>query len=170
VSMEREYLIVDGYNIINNWPDFAGVRGQDLAHAREHLAEILANYQALSGKQVILVFDAHQVKGPETVEYKNGMQVIYTGQGKTADQVIEQLVYSLGKGYAVTVATSDWLEQRLVLGKDGLRISARELRLLVMDTLAQSKRHYQVGEASPTLAHHLKADQFQVLERMRRQR
>lgn len=166
--MEREYLIVDGYNIINNWPDFAEMRGQDLSQAREHLEEILANYQALSGKQVIVVFDAHQVKGPETVECKNGVQVIYTGQGKTADEVIEQLVYSLGGGHDVTVATSDWLEQRLVLGKSSLRISARELRLLVMDTIEQSKRHYHTGQKPPTLASYLKAEQFQVLERMRR--
>lgn len=166
--MEQEYLIVDGYNIINNWPDFAGMRSQDLSHAREHLEEILANYQALSGKQVILVFDAHQVKGQETVENKNGLQVIYSGQGKTADQVIEQLVYNLSKGYRVTVATSDWLEQRIVLGKDGLRISARELRLLVMETIEQSKQHYRKGRQQRSLSNYLTEEQFQVLEQLRR--
>lgn len=166
--MEREYLIVDGYNIINNWPDFDEMRTHDLSHAREYLEEILANYQALSGKQVILVFDAHHVKGQETVEIKDGLRVIYSRQGETADNVIEKLVYSLSKGHQVTVATSDWLEQRIVLGKDSLRISARELRHLVMDTEKESKRHYQKGQKHNTLLSRLKSEQFHALEQMRR--
>lgn len=163
-----DYLIVDGYNVINNWPEFEAIKDEDLGHAREYLMELLINFQALSGLQVILVFDAHQVEGQEKVEIINGLRVIYSRKGETADSVIEKLVYSLAKDHRVTVATSDWLQQRIVLGKGGLRISARELRRMVMDRQEESRAHYQLGEKRDTLSGRLGAEVREILEQLRR--
>lgn len=167
---DREYLIVDGYNILNNWPEFENIIEAELGHARDRLIEILANYQALTEQILIVVFDAHQVKGGQTIETEKGIQVIFSRKGETADAVIERLVYTLPKGERVTVATSDWLEQQIVLGKGGLRISARELRRLVLATQQKSKNHYQQGQKYYTLSGRLREDLWQALEELRRNR
>lgn len=165
---DGEYLIVDGYNIINDWPEFAQLRREDLAHARKSLIEILIDYQALTEQKLILVFDAHQVKGKEQLLTDGGIRIIFSREGQTADQVIEKLVYRLAKDHRVTVATSDWLEQRLVSGKGGLRLSAREFRQTVMATRQESKRHYRQGQRYFPLANRLEKDLCQNLEKLRR--
>ncbi|NLL19338.1 MAG: NYN domain-containing protein [Clostridia bacterium] len=162
------YLIVDGYNVINNWPEFDHTKVEDLAHARDYLIQLLSNYQALTGQQVILVFDAHQVEGQEQVEIINGVRIIYSRKGETADAVIERLVYNFAGDNRVTVATSDWLQQRIVLGKGGLRISSRELRELVLQTRQESKRHYRQSENRSTLSGRLGEELRQTLEQLRR--
>ncbi len=163
-----EVLIVDGYNIINNWPEFESTKEGDLAHVREMLLEILADYRGYSGEEIILVFDAHQVKGEESFSLEKGVKIIYSRQGETADSVIEKLIYNLPKGVGVAVATSDRLEQQIVLGKGGIRISARELREKVLVTREKGKRFYNNGAKSMPLAERLEKDLQQILEDWRR--
>lgn len=164
----NSYLIVDGYNVINNWPEFEHTKVEDLAHARDYLIQLLANYQALVGEQVILVFDAHQVEGQEKIEIVNGVRIIYSRKGETADAVIERLVYHFAGDNRITVATSDWLQQRIVLGKGGLRLSSRELRELVLQTQQEGTRHYQQNESRSTLSGRLGEELRRRLEQLRR--
>ncbi len=163
-----QVLIVDGYNIINNWPEFETIRETDLAHAREMLLEMLANFQGYSDEEIILVFDAHQVKGEESFNIEKGVKVIYSRQGETADGVIEKLIYNLPKGIGVAVATSDRLEQQIVWGKGGIRIPARELRERVLATKEKGKRFYNSGGKSMPLADRLAGDLQRILEDWRR--
>jgi len=121
-----EYLLVDGYNIIFAWNDLKKLAAQNVAAAREALADILANYRGWRKCEVLLVFDAYKVKGnPGSVEKKNGIYIIYTKEAQTADSYIERATYDLGKNHRVRVATSDNLEQVIILGHGALRISAR---------------------------------------------
>ena len=121
-----EYLLVDGYNIIFAWNDLKKLAAQDIAAAREALADILANYRGWRKCEILLVFDAYKVKGnPGSVEKKNGIYIIYTKEAQTADSYIERATYDLGKDHRVRVATSDNLEQVIILGHGALRISAR---------------------------------------------
>ena len=121
-----EYLLVDGYNIIFAWNDLKKLAAQDIAAAREALVDILANYRGWRRCEIILVFDAYKVKGnPGSVEKKNGIYVVYTKEAQTADSYIERATYDLGKSHRVRVATSDNLEQVIILGHGALRISAR---------------------------------------------
>ena len=121
-----EYLLVDGYNVIFAWSDLKKLAAQDVAAAREALADILANYRGWRKCEVLLVFDAYKVKGnPCSVEKKNGIYIIYTKEAQTADSYIERATYDLGKDHRVRVATSDNLEQVIILGHGALRISAR---------------------------------------------
>ncbi len=124
-----EYLLVDGYNIIFAWEELEAVARQDVAAARAMLADILSNYQGYRKCVVILVFDAYKVKGnPGSVERVNNIYVVYTKEAETADSYIEKATYDLQKEHRVRVATSDYLEQLIILGHGALRLSARAFK------------------------------------------
>ena len=125
-DLGAEYLLVDGYNIIFAWDALKKLAAQDVAAAREALAGILANYRGWRRCEIILVFDAYKVKGnPGSMEKKNGIYIVYTKEAQTADSYIERATYDLGKNHRVRVATSDNMEQVIILGHGALRISAR---------------------------------------------
>ena len=124
-----EYLLVDGYNIIFAWDELKELAQVDVAAARAALEDILSNYQGFRKCVVILVFDAYKVKGnPGSVEKKHNIYVVYTKEAETADAYIEKATYDLGKDHQVRVATSDGLEQMIILGHGALRLSARSFK------------------------------------------
>lgn len=126
---EEEYLLVDGYNIIFGWPELNELSKTDIAAARLTLMDILSNYQGYSKCKLILVFDAYKVPGgTEHIEKYHNIYVVYTREAETADQYIEKTVHAIGRKYHVTVATSDGLEQVIILGQGGVRMSALGLR------------------------------------------
>lgn len=129
----NEYLFVDGYNIINAWENLRELSSLSLEVAREELIDIMAEYQYYSGIKVIAVFDAHMVKSnsgkSETIK---GVDVVFTKESETADQYIEKVLDSIGRVKSVRVATSDWMEQQIILGRGGTRISARELEAEIL--------------------------------------
>lgn len=124
-----EYLLVDGYNIIFAWDDLKELAEMNIDGARTRLMDILSNYQGYKKCRLILVFDAYKVEGNpgEVVKYHN-IHVVYTKEAETADQYIEKTVHEIGRKYHVTVATSDHLEQVIILGQGGHRLSAQNLR------------------------------------------
>lgn len=126
---KQEYLLVDGYNIIFAWEELAALAKEDLNAARGRLADILCNYQAYRKMHLILVFDAYLVKGnPGSVEHYHNIDVVYTKEAETADQYIEKVTHEMSrKNNRVRVATSDGLEQIIILGAGATRVSAREL-------------------------------------------
>ena len=124
-----EYLLVDGYNIIFAWDELRALGQRDINAAREVLTDILCNYQGFRKCVVILVFDAYKVKGnPGSVEKKDGIYVVYTKEAETADAYIEKATYDLSRHHRVRVATSDGLEQMIILGHGALRLSARSFK------------------------------------------
>ena len=123
-----DYLLVDGYNIIFAWDDLAAIAKDDLGAARETLIHILCNYQGVKRCRLILVFDAYRVKGnPGSIEKQAGIHVVYTKEAETADMYIEKASYDLSRKHRVKVATSDAMEQVIILGHGAERMSAREL-------------------------------------------
>ena len=136
-----EYLLVDGYNIIFAWEELTALARQDVAAARGALEDILSNYQGFRKCVVILVFDAYKVKGnPGSVEKKNNIYVVYTKEAETADAYIEKATYDLGKDHRVRVATSDGLEQLIILGHGALRLSARAFQAEVEQAQGEISR------------------------------
>ena len=129
---EKEYLLVDGYNIIFAWEDLKALSEVNLESARGKLMDILCNLQGALGCTLILVFDAYRVEGGtrEIFRYHN-IHVVYTKEAETADQYIEKTVHEIGRKYQVTVATSDGLEQVIIMGQGAARLSASGLRELV---------------------------------------
>lgn len=129
-SKPKEYLFVDGYNIINAWGNLQSLSEMSLEMARNELIDIMSEYQHYTGIKVIVVFDAHMVKGNSgKKDIVNGIEVVYTKEDETANQFIERTLDSIGRVKRVRVATSDWMEQQVVLGRGGTRISARELEV-----------------------------------------
>ncbi len=122
-----EYLLVDGYNIIFAWEKLNKMAGGSLDLARTELINILCNYQGFKRCELIVVFDAYKVKGNKgEVEQVGGISVVYTKEAETADMYIEKATRRLGGKHRVRVATSDRLEQLIILGSGAQRISASE--------------------------------------------
>ena len=121
-----DYLLVDGCNIIFAWEDLRDLAQADFHAAQSKLMDILSDYQGIKGCILILVFDAYRVEGhpEETFRYHN-IHVVYTKEAETADQYIERTVHRIGRKHNVTVATSDGLEQIIIMGQGAARISAR---------------------------------------------
>lgn len=127
-----ECLLVDGYNIIHSWPELKELAKNNLDAARTRLIDIMCNYQGYKKCILILVFDAYKVKNNLGSSYKyHNIYIVYTKEAQTADMYIERTTHELASKYNITVATSDALEQLIVLGQGGKRISSRELRLEV---------------------------------------
>ena len=127
--MTKEYLLVDGYNIIFAWQDLKELAEINIDSARGKLLDVLCNYQGIKKCEVIAVFDAYRVAGhaTEISDYHN-IHVVFTKEAETADQYIEKFAHENGKKYKVTVATSDGLEQIIIRGQGCFLLSAREFQ------------------------------------------
>ena len=122
---QEKYLLVDGYNIIFAWEELNILAKDNLEAARGKLQDILCNYQGYTGVHLILVFDAYRVKGnPGTVTKYHNIHVIYTKEAETADMFIEKTTKEIAKKHQVVVATSDALEQMIIMGHGAIRLSA----------------------------------------------
>ena len=167
---EKEYLLVDGYNIIFAWEDLKELAAVNIDGAREKLMDILCNYQGFKKSTLILVFDAYKVKGnPGIVETYHNIHVVYTKEAETADQYIEKTVHEIGRKYRVTVATSDQLEQVIILGQGGQRMSARELLEDVIEVSHQIRETARQKSSSEKnyLFDHLDEETATRMERIR---
>lgn len=124
-----DYLLVDGYNIIFAWEDLKKISEENLDAARGELINRMCNYQGYDGSELILVFDAYRVKGKhrEVEKYCN-INIVYTKESETADSYIERVSHELSRNHRVRVATSDGIEQMIILGNGAMRISAAEFR------------------------------------------
>ena len=131
LTPQEEYLLVDGYNIIFAWPDLKELSRQSLEDARKSLQDILSNYRGFKPCELILVFDAYKVAGnPGSTEEYHGIHIVYTKEAETADNYIEKTIRQIARrpDRRVRVATSDALEQVIILGGGALRLSANEFR------------------------------------------
>ena len=122
-----KYLLVDGYNVIFAWQELKELAQKNIDGARGALMDLLCNYQAICGMEVILVFDAYRVEGHATefLDYQN-IHVVYTKEAETADYYIEHFAHENSKRYDITVVTSDGLEQVIIRGAGCALISSRE--------------------------------------------
>ena len=132
--IKKEYLFVDGYNIINQWSYYRDIT-RNIENSRNKLIELLSEYQSYRGIKVVVVFDAHLVKGSlEKREVISGLEVVYTIEFETADSYIEKQLDKMGRFERVQVATSDSSIQQIVLARGGTRISAQEMILELENT------------------------------------
>ena len=164
---EKEYLLVDGYNIIYAWEDLKELADANLHAAQTKLMDILSNYQGFKKCTLILVFDAYKIEGhaEEVITYHN-IHVVYTKEAETADQYIEKTVHKIGRENQVTVATSDGLEQIIIMGQGAHRMSARGLRDEIKATenqirqqwheKRQSSKNYLIDNISDEMAQYMK--------------
>ena len=155
-----EYLLVDGYNIIFAWDELKAVAADHLDAARQLLMDLLCNYQGVRQCRVILVFDAYRVPfhKEEIVAYNN-IHVVYTKEAETADAYIEKTSHEIAKDHRVRVATSDGMEQLIVLGQGALRLSADSFHTEVMqagEEIRETLRRLNRRERSDAVAEALR--------------
>ena len=167
---QEQYLLVDGYNIIFSWEDLNELSRVNMEGARSKLADLLCNYQGYRKCHVILVFDAYKVEGNhgEVVKYHN-IHIVYTKEAETADQYIEKTVHAIGRKYGVTVATSDGLEQVIILGQGARRLSARGLREEIEAASTEIRGDYlnRQGTTKNLLIHQLPGEMAELMEDVR---
>ena len=146
-NLAPEYLLVDGYNILFAWEELNALAKESLDAARKKLADILCNYQGFKKCVLILVFDAYRVPGsPGSIEQYHNIHVVYTKEAETADMFIERVTHEIGKGRRVRVATSDGMEQIIILGHGALRVSARMFHQEVQEVEKEIRRYVQGEE------------------------
>ena len=167
---KKEYLLVDGYNIIFAWEELNELAKASIDAARNKLMDILSNYQGFIGCTLILVFDAYKVKGNQgEVQKYHNIYVVYTKEAETADQYIEKTTHEIGRKYKVTVATSDALEQVIVMGQGAYRISARDFYEEVERTEKQIREinERERGEKRNYLLDYAKEEDAREMEKVR---
>lgn len=141
-----DYLIVDGYNIIFAWDELKKIAASDLDSARAELIKIMSNYQGVSGYEIIVVFDAYRVKGKRRDTEKHfNISIVYTKEAETADSYIERVTHELSKKHRVRVATSDGIEQMIILGNGAMRMSANELKERISEVNKEIRKFIQKG-------------------------
>lgn len=166
----KEYLLVDGYNIIFAWDELRELAEVNMDGARGKLMDILCNYQGVRKCSLILVFDAYKLKGfPGEVQQYHNIHVVYTKEAETADQYIEKVAHEIGRKYDVTVATSDGTEQVIIRGQGCRLLSANELKEEV-ELAQKGLREEHMGKAESTknyLFQYLDRDTAEQMEEVR---
>ncbi|KRO18047.1 YacP-like NYN domain-containing protein [Lacticaseibacillus saniviri] len=169
--MKNQIMIVDGYNVIGNWPELAKLKAEDhFDVARDRLLDVLAEYRSYEDRQIIVVFDAMYVPGMGKSFAKWDLDVIFTKEDQTADSYIEQLAQKLNTHLnQLTVVTSDQAEQWTIFSRGALRISSREFLQEVLRARAE------FNQATPAFASQAErrnvpwdTSQLLMLEKMRR--
>ena len=167
---QEEYLLVDGYNIIFSWEELNELAKKNIHAACDKLMDILSNYQGYRKCTLILVFDAYKVEGhvEEIIPYHN-IYVVYTKEAEIADQYIEKTVHRIGRQYQVTVATSDGLEQVIIMGQGAHRISAQGLKKEIEDTekTAREEWHQRRQSSKTYLFDHMSEEMQEQMEKIR---
>ena len=166
----KEYLLVDGYNIIFAWEELHELAKINIDGARGRLMDILSNYQGIRKCTLILVFDSYKVEGfPGEIQQYHNIHVVYTKEAETADQYIEKVAHEIGRKYEVTVATSDGTEQVIIRGQGCHLLSAKELHTEIV--LAQKElreNHMEKAESTKNyLFHYLDEETAKEMEEVR---
>ena len=169
-EVRDEYLLVDGYNIIFSWEELNELAKVNVESARTKLMDILSNYQGYKKMNLILVFDAYRVEGGQgSVQKYHNIYIVYTKEAETADQYIEKTVHAIGRKYNVTVATSDALEQVIILGQGGRRMSAHDLEEEITAMRREIREQYteKRAEGKNYLFDHLNDEMSDLMEDVR---
>lgn len=174
-ATKETMLIVDGYNVLGAWPEIAD--GRPLADARDELIHRLHDYAGYTGQKIILVFDAwHSDRTLRTKETRGLLSVVYTQKGEMADHYIERLCdecahqVDLGR-LELRVATSDRLEQTIILGRGAVRLSSRELIREIKQSKSAGAAYARPGfnrSARSTIGESVPEDVRKQLEKLRR--
>lgn len=144
---KEEYFLVDGYNIIFAWEELKELAEVSLDGAREKLQEILADFAAMKGVCLMIVYDAYRLQGHrEEVFEDHNIKVVYTKEAETADQYIEKFAAKHATEYRITVATSDGLEQIIIRGQGCFLLSAKDLREEIQNKKKEFQENYMGKE------------------------
>ncbi|WP_178411739.1 NYN domain-containing protein [Peptostreptococcaceae bacterium] len=174
---KKKILIVDGYNIINAWDDLNELSKINLESSREKLVDYMIEFSKYMGYKTTIVFDAYNVKNSAGYEEKrsDSVEIVFTKEHQTADSYIEKYIAELPNKEFIDlkVATSDYAEQQIVLGKGAARISARELQLDVMkskEKIGEKNSSHKKTIQRNTIGDRLSHENREVWDKLERMR
>ena len=168
----KPLLYVDGYNVIGAWLE-AEKRCWPLDECRDRLIHLMEDYAGYTDQEVWLVFDGYKAaRSTRSVDHLPGLTVVYTRQNETADHFIERMCQQLSRYREARVATSDGVEQTLILGRGATRLSARELWRELTQERSSGRSHHLTPSARnlTSISAALSAEQYAELDKLRRQK
>ncbi|GAA0071941.1 NYN domain-containing protein [Clostridium sardiniense] len=167
-------IFIDGYNVLNSWPNLKDLKNISFDGARNKLVDILHNYGSYNDCKVILVFDGHKVAGniENKEEINKNLSIVFTKDGETADAYIEKEVHSIGRRYEVYVVTSDWLEQQTIFQRGAVRMSSLEFynEVIGLENKIRIKAEHNMNSQKNNLGDNIDEDVLNKLEELRRSR
>lgn len=165
-------VFVDGYNVLNVWPNLKDVKNSSFEIARQKLVDALQNYSMYKGYKVILVFDAHMVSGSllKKERITENFMVVFTKEGETADAYIEKIVNDIGRKNEVCVVTSDSLEQQVIFGRGASRMSSYEFYFEVksIEEKISVKINTKYSDNRCTIEERVERDILEKLQKIRK--
>lgn len=171
-EVKEDYLLVDGYNIIFAWPELKELADLNMDGARMSLLDLLCNYQGIRRCHIIAVFDAYRLQGhPEEMFDYHNIHVVYTREAQTADQYIERFAHDNRSKFKITVATSDGLQQIIIRGAGCSLLSARDLKVEILEASDKLRQDYQEmqGRGRNYLLDHVTLETKQKIEGLLKQ-
>ena len=167
-------IFIDGYNVLNSWPNLKDLKNTSFYGARNKLIDILHNYGSYNGCKIVLVFDGHKVAGniESKEEINKNLSIVFTKDGETADAYIEKEVHSVGRRYEVYVVTSDWLEQQTIFQRGAVRMSSLEFynEVINLESKIRVKAENNMNSQKNNLGDNIDEDILTKLEKLRRSR
>jgi predicted RNA-binding protein with PIN domain len=167
VGRRKHYLVVDGYNMINYWERLKNILTYSLEDARQALIRMIQSYAKVKNYDAIVVFDAYNNDEMVKVEELSGIKVVYSGKNQTADTYIEKFLYDLSPVHEVTVATSDFMLQRMVVSAGGNRMSARELEKEIEFSISSNMKKIKM-ESEADKNHLFKSIDRDTIEKLKK--
>ena len=164
-------IFVDGYNVINSWPNLKKIKDYSYESSRQQLIDTLQNYSEFKGYKIFIVFDAHMVKGSlQKKERRGNLVVVFTKEGETADNYIEKMVNNIGRKSEVCVVTSDSLEQQVTFQRGATRMSSIEFyhEVISIEKKIQIKTERKYLEKRNWLEERIDEKTLEKLEKIRR--
>lgn len=165
-------IFIDGYNVLNSWPNLKDLKNISFDGARDKLINILHNYGSYNDCKIVLVFDGHKVAGniENKEDVNRNLSIVFTKDGETADGYIEKEVNLIGRKYEVCVVTSDWLEQQTIFQRGAIRISSIEFynEVVNVEDKIRVKAERNMISQKNNLSDNIDEDIFHKLEKIRR--
>lgn len=165
-------VFVDGYNVINSWPNLKNIKKYSYESARKKLIDVLENYASYNLCKIYIVFDAYKVSGNmEKKDTIGDITIIFTKDGETADAYIERSVNDIGRKMEVVVVTSDGLEQQTVFQRGATRMSSLEFYKEVIEVEEKIRKKTSKNNLSTNknfLGDSLGNDIFEILDKIRK--
>lgn len=165
-------IFIDGYNVLNSWPNLKDLKNISFDGARDKLINILHNYGSYNDCKIVLVFDGHKVAGniENKEDVNRNLSIVFTKDGETADAYIEKEVNLIGRKYEVCVVTSDWLEQQTIFQRGAIRISSIEFynEVVNVEDKIRVKAERNMISQKNNLSDNIDEDIFHKLEKIRR--
>lgn len=165
-------IFIDGYNVLNSWPNLKDLKNISFDGARNKLIDILHNYGSYNGCKIVIVFDGHKVAGniESKEEINKNLSIVFTKDGETADAYIEKEVHSIGRKYEVYVVTSDWLEQQTIFQRGAVRMSSLEFynEVIHLESKIRVKAESNMNSQKNNLGDNIDEDILTKLEKLRR--